>query len=383
MLGELATAMIDISDGIAADAARLAEASGCGAVVELGLLPLAAGASAEQAASGGEDFELLAALPPGARSLVPVTVVGLLTEGSGRSPCGLRRHRRRAAGLGPLRVNPILGGSIASILWGLSAVVVSRSTRIIGAQQVVAWVLILGLAMVAPVALYQGLPAHVSNGAWAWVILSGVTANVGLLMLYKALHIGKVGVVTPIASTEGAIAAILSVVILGESLVGRGRRHARGDRDRGRDRDAQRLAQRPAPARVALRRHRRAPLRRGAARRRLAPAMIWGRTGRSPSRGWSRSPSSWAPLALRGGMGWPRGAWWMVAFSGMCEVVGLTCFVKGSEQSVAITAVLGSQYAAVAAVASFLILGERLSRRQVAGVVLILAGVTVLAAIQS
>ena len=83
VLGELATAMIDISDGIAADAARLAEASGCGAVVELGLLPLAAGASPEQAASGGEDFELLAALPPGARSLVPVTVVGQLTEGSG------------------------------------------------------------------------------------------------------------------------------------------------------------------------------------------------------------------------------------------------------------------------------------------------------------
>ncbi len=279
-------------------------------------------------------------------------------------------------------MNPILGGSIASILWGLSAVVVSRSTRIIGAQQVVAWVLILGLAMVAPVALYQGLPAHVSNGAWAWVILSGVTANVGLLMLYKALHIGKVGVVTPIASTEGAIAAILSVVILGESLSA-----AVGAT----------LVVIVTGVVIVTLNGSRSDLHLRASLFAVTAALLFGVGLLSTARAGDDLGPYWTltiarvvaiaiivgPLALRGGMGWPRGAWWMVAFSGMCEVVGLTCFVKGSEQSVAITAVLGSQYAAVAAVASFLILGERLSRRQVAGVVLILAGVTVLAAIQS
>ena len=72
--------MIDLSDGIATDAGRLARASRTGAVVELDLLPRAAGASIEQAATGGEDYELLAALPPGAESPVPVTVVGRLTE---------------------------------------------------------------------------------------------------------------------------------------------------------------------------------------------------------------------------------------------------------------------------------------------------------------
>jgi thiamine-monophosphate kinase len=82
-LAGVATAMIDISDGIATDAARLAEASGCAAVVELERLPRAAGATAEQAASGGEDFELLAALPDGAEPPVPVTVVGRLEPGSG------------------------------------------------------------------------------------------------------------------------------------------------------------------------------------------------------------------------------------------------------------------------------------------------------------
>jgi thiamine-monophosphate kinase len=79
-LAAVAAAMIDLSDGIATDAGRLARASGTGAVIELDLLPRAAGASVEQAATGGEDYELLAALPPGAEPPVPVTVVGRLTE---------------------------------------------------------------------------------------------------------------------------------------------------------------------------------------------------------------------------------------------------------------------------------------------------------------
>jgi thiamine-monophosphate kinase len=82
-LAAVATAMIDISDGIATDVRRLAEASGAGAVVELERLPRADGASIEQAAAGGEDFELLAAVPAGAALPVPVTVVGRLTDSPG------------------------------------------------------------------------------------------------------------------------------------------------------------------------------------------------------------------------------------------------------------------------------------------------------------
>jgi len=78
-LAAVATAMLDLSDGIATDAGRLAAASGTGAVVELERLPRAPGATVEQAAAGGEDYELLAAVPEGAELPVPVTVVGRLT----------------------------------------------------------------------------------------------------------------------------------------------------------------------------------------------------------------------------------------------------------------------------------------------------------------
>jgi thiamine-monophosphate kinase len=82
-LAAVATAMLDLSDGIATDVRRLAAASGTGAVVELHRLPRAAGATVEQAAAGGEDYELLAAVPEGVPMPVAVTVVGRLTYTGG------------------------------------------------------------------------------------------------------------------------------------------------------------------------------------------------------------------------------------------------------------------------------------------------------------
>jgi thiamine-monophosphate kinase len=67
----IATAMMDISDGLLVDAGRLCGASGCGALVRVEHLPLAIPLRAlapavayELALSGGEDYELLFAVPP-------------------------------------------------------------------------------------------------------------------------------------------------------------------------------------------------------------------------------------------------------------------------------------------------------------------------------
>jgi thiamine-monophosphate kinase len=72
-LAPRADAMLDVSDGLLIDALRLAQASGCRAVIELGSLPLSRAFIAERgtslqarlfAATGGDDYALLAALPP-------------------------------------------------------------------------------------------------------------------------------------------------------------------------------------------------------------------------------------------------------------------------------------------------------------------------------
>lgn len=65
----LATAMMDLSDGLLTDLPRLCRASGVGAQVELGLVPLATdlpalGYTVVDAVRGGEDYELLLTCDP-------------------------------------------------------------------------------------------------------------------------------------------------------------------------------------------------------------------------------------------------------------------------------------------------------------------------------
>jgi thiamine-monophosphate kinase len=87
----LATAAIDISDGLSTDLAHLCEESGVSAMIQAGRLPVAAEASLEQALHGGEDYELLFTARPGIRmprsiAGVAVTQIGEITVPDHRKP---------------------------------------------------------------------------------------------------------------------------------------------------------------------------------------------------------------------------------------------------------------------------------------------------------
>ena len=83
------TAMIDLSDGLATDAAHLAQASGVALTVNIDSLPRPPGVDARSAAEGGDDYELLFTIRPERRAqadaAATVTWVGEVSPGAGLS----------------------------------------------------------------------------------------------------------------------------------------------------------------------------------------------------------------------------------------------------------------------------------------------------------
>lgn len=93
-LAPIVSAMMDISDGLLLDAERMANASSVGIAIDLSNIPLSKNYQKQrgngmesrlQAASWGDDYELLFAGPSSAVMPVAATLVGVVTDGAGLS----------------------------------------------------------------------------------------------------------------------------------------------------------------------------------------------------------------------------------------------------------------------------------------------------------
>jgi thiamine-monophosphate kinase len=100
----LATAMIDLSDGLSTDLAHLCEESGVGAELEAGSIPRARvgrparAVDLDLALHGGEDYELLFTAPSGKR--IPAQIAGVALACIGRITRSRRMLLRDAKGVG-------------------------------------------------------------------------------------------------------------------------------------------------------------------------------------------------------------------------------------------------------------------------------------------
>ena len=272
-------------------------------------------------------------------------------------------------------------GLLTALMWTNSNLCSARSVRYIPQFSVVAWVTLVGLIITIPFAVVGGVPAGLTAAAIAGLSLAGIGVVVGLVCLYGAFRVGKVSVVSPIASAEGAVAAILAGVF-GEPI--------------GMARAAMLViivvgvvlsAFAPDPVPVEHEQPIKAALLAFGAACSLGLGIYL--TGRFSS----DLPLAWVlmvpriagclvlfvPLLITRRLRLTRSAVPLVTATGMSEVLGYFFLGLGARLSIAITAVLASQVATFTVLGGRILFGERLGRWQVLGIVIVISGVTGLA----
>jgi drug/metabolite transporter (DMT)-like permease len=272
----------------------------------------------------------------------------------------------------------IVAGLAAAVCWTVTTLAASRSSRLVGPLRSLAWVMLIGFVVVLPFAIASTAP----TGSARWWLLGAGAGNVmGLLLEYQAVRIGNVGVVAPIASTEGAVTALIAVAA-GEpmstatgaclAVIATGVVLAALE-DAGSAGHPVRTG--PSVA-LAL----------GAALAFGLGLYAAGHVSGSVSLAWLVLPARLvgvtvlaAPLALARRVRITREAIPFVTAAGLAEVAGYCAFAIGARHSIGVTSVLGSQFAAFSAIAAHFVFGERLRGIQVVGVVAIVAGVSALA----
>lgn len=279
----------------------------------------------------------------------------------------------------------VLFGLLTALLFATSMLCSSRAVRIIPSQSVVGSAMLIGLVITLPFALAEGIPEGLSGTNLAWFAVSGLGNVGGLVLVNEALKVGKVGIVAPIVGTEGAISAVLAAV-LGESIapiaafvlaviVG----------------GVVLSAVAPDPAPVAHERPLRAALLASVA------AIAFGVSLFATGYLSDALPTSWLllparvvgvlvlaiPLLALRRLQMRKRALPFVLVIGVAEVVGFTAFTIGARDSVAVASVLASQFAAIGAIGAFLFFKERLGRLQIAGVIVLVLGVSTLTLLRS
>lgn len=266
--------------------------------------------------------------------------------------------------------------------WTATTLCSSGSSRRIGPIPTLAWVMLFGIVVAAPFAIAAGWPEGLDGTAAGWLVVVGTCNVAGLALLYTALRRGRVGVVASVASTQGAIAALLAIVtgerpealtligfvpvVAGVVLVTYETRESHDDPGD------------PLGTTVGLSA--------GAATLFAVGLFAAGQASEDVPIGWVALPARVVgvavlvgalALAVRPLVPVPRA--YLAIATGFFEVVGILCFAYGAREGIAVTSVVSSQFAALSVVGAYFLFRERLLRRQVVGVGILAAGVAMVA----
>lgn len=261
----------------------------------------------------------------------------------------------------------ILLGLAAAVAWGAPDATLAQAIRRVGAFPVVFGSITLGTLLVAPFVLLLDTPEWTQR-ALLLAPLVGVLTVIGNFSGFVAFRTGSVSVVAPIIACEGGIAAVLLLLsgedvdrlvlaglplaVIGVVLVSRGEGEGSGAG--------------VVPAMVA--------------------ALVWGFVlalsapiAHDLGPGWAfllvrgTSVAVMLPIALATGAASKAVMeWWRVAIWGVCDTGAYFAFVVAADNGPAsVAGVLAAQFGTVGAIVAVAFFGERLRKRQVAGIVVV------------
>jgi drug/metabolite transporter (DMT)-like permease len=273
----------------------------------------------------------------------------------------------------------ILGGAGAAICFAAATLAATVAARELGAGATLAWVGLIGTAMlILPLALFASID-ELRGDAWWQLTLAALCNVVGLRLLYFAFTRGPVGVITAIASTEGAVVTVIALVagahIEAGTLV-------------------LLVLVSVGVALIALRPEEEHHRLGSALPVVLVVPVLFGSSLYLVSKGTAHGAALWAalaprlaaailvaaPLAFRRELRLPRRLAPVMILAAAGEVLGFLSYVLGARHGVAVSAVLTSQYVGLAVLGGYLFFGETLARRQLLGVGITVFAVAALAA---
>lgn len=267
-------------------------------------------------------------------------------------------------------------GLTAAACWGIPDVWLAQATRSVGPFTVVFGSMLIGVAVITPAALFVDLPDWTTRGVLLALLLGALTVA-GYQAGFVAFKNGAVSIVAPIIACEGAVAAAIAIGA-GEEL-----------------RTSILALLALAVVGVVL-----AAMGEGGGRSGALPAVlaacIWGLILALSTPVSDDLGVFWAfmlirlsglvfilPIALRSGAAtrW-RGDPWRVAAWGVGDSCAYLAFVAAANHGpVTVASVLAAQFATVAVIVATAFFGERPRRRQLAGVMLVIAAVSAIAAV--
>lgn len=270
----------------------------------------------------------------------------------------------------------VLLGLASALCWGAPDLWLAQASRRLGPFRVVFGSILVGLVAAAPIAIFVDWPDWTTQGL-ALAVGLGPFSVIAYMAGFSAFRTGAVSVVAPIVACEGGLAALFAI--------------AGGERPSG----LLAVFLPIAMLGVVL-----AAMGRGGGRAAVVPAAVcavmWGAilalsvpVADDLGAFWGffvtrlSALVSILPFALRSGAAhtWLEDRWRVAAW-GLGDTFAYLLFVVAAERGPAsVASVLVAQFATVAVLVGMVFGGERLLRRQLVGVAIVIAAITGIAAV--